>query len=532
MITTRYIADITPDMPVYSTDFLVIGSGIAGLFSALKAVDLGDVVVLTKKSIQDSNTGLAQGGIAAAIHEEDSPFLHLEDTLEAGAGLCDPTAVSVLVNDGPTRVQELMEIGARFDTRDGTVSLTREAAHSKARILHAADATGEAIRAALVARCQAQAIPIYENQFLIDLLTADEDCQGALVYDAVRQQKVVYLARAVILGTGGAGQLYRYTTNPEVATADGLGAAFRAGCLLTDMEFIQFHPTVLAHPARQRFLISEAVRGEGGILLDSQGERFMFSYDARGELAPRDIVARAIWNEMGKSERDCVYLDMRGITNVEQRFPNICRNCREWGIDPVQDLVPVSPAAHYMMGGIKSDVDGKTGILGLYSCGECACTGVHGANRLASNSLLEGIVFGDRIVRSAEEILWKRSVNFDRVVASFDSGWILEPYSGSDYVLPEEACRALKETMWKNVGIIRDHEGLKNAINTIDKLYARLTVGDQQLLYYEAVNMLTAGRIIAQSALWRRESRGAHFRRDYPRSDDLFWVKHLSFRTW
>jgi len=531
MITTRYIAGLTRDMPVYSTDFLVIGSGIAGLFSALKACALGQVTVLTKKTVQDSNTGLAQGGIAAAVHEEDSPFLHLEDTLEAGAGLCDAGAVHVLVTEGPLRVRELMEMGARFDTHNGSISLAREAAHSKARILHAADATGEAIRMALVEQCRAKSIPILENHFLIDILTADDGCQGVLAYDATKREKVAYLARAVVICTGGTGQLYKYTTNPEIATADGLAAGFRAGCELADMEFIQFHPTVLATPETQRFLISEAVRGEGGILLNSRQERFMPRYHSRAELAPRDVVARAIWNEIERTGAEYVYLDMRGIPRVAERFPNIYRNCRQRGFDITRDLIPVSPAAHYMMGGLSSDLNGQTRIFGLYCCGEVACTGVHGANRLASNSLLEGIVFGQRIVDSAEKILWKRNISFDEVFRSFDCEWVLQPYVGADYVTPGEALKQLKETMWDHVGIIRNERGLKIATRVVDDLYSRLTPGDDEILYYEVVNMLTTARTIIQAALWRRESRGAHFRQDYPEPNDLVWLKHLSFRA-
>lgn len=529
MITTRYIAGIGEDTPVYTTDFLIIGSGIAGLFTALKACNLGQVTVLTKKKVEDSNTGLAQGGIAAAVHEEDSPFLHLEDTLEAGAGLCDPAAVNVLVTEGPDRVRELMTIGARFDTVNGTVRLTREAAHSKARILHAADSTGEAIRRALVQKCREKSIPILEDHCLIDILTAGKRCEGALVYDAKQRQKVVFLARAVIICTGGAGQLYKYTTNPDIATADGLGAGFRAGCELTDMEFVQFHPTVLATAEPRRFLISEAVRGEGGILLNERGERFMPAYHPMAELAPRDVVARAIWSEMIKNGIDHVYLDMRSISNLTERFPNIYKNCLARGFNPTREVIPVSPAAHYMMGGIRTDLNGGTGVFGLYSCGEAACTGVHGANRLASNSLLEGIVFGQRIVNNAEEILWKNKVSFEEVLQAFDQDWVLVPYNGSDCVTPGQALQAIKETMWEYVGIVRDESSLKKAGSIIEDLYARLTMGEDELLYYQVVNMLITARVITQAALWRRESRGAHFRSDYPVPDDLIWLKHISF---
>lgn len=530
MIITRYIAAPDRDTPVVETDFLIVGGGIAGLFTALKAAPYGKVVVLTKKTIAESNTGLAQGGIAAAVHEEDSPFLHLEDTLEAGAGLCVIEAVDVLVREGPARVRELIEMGADFDMKDGSVSLTREGAHSRPRILHAADATGEAIRVALVKKCEENpAIDIIEDQFLVDILGNDssKECYGALVYDARRQSKLVYAAKATIIATGGAGQLYRYTTNPSVATADGLAAAFRAGCQLADMEFIQFHPTVLYSHDNQRFLISEAVRGEGGLLYNTRGERFMPSYHALEELAPRDIVSRALLNEMKETGSEYVYLDMSKIPRVSSRFPNIYRSCLEKGIDITRDYVPVSPAAHYTMGGIATSTGGETGIYALYCCGEAACTGVHGANRLASNSLLEGIVFGQRIVDNAEEILYRRHIAVDEIFANIDRNWVFTSQAGT--IEPPEAKAKLQAIMWENVGIIRNEEGLKQANLGIEEIYSNIAPGDDLLAYYEIINMITAARIIIQAALWRKESRGGHYRSDYPRRDDMRWLKHTSF---
>ena len=530
MNINRYIGVLEKDTPVVLSDFLVVGGGIAGLFTALKAAEYGSVTVLTKKSIIESNTGLAQGGIAAAVHEEDSPFLHLEDTLEAGAGLCNIEAVDVLVREGPERVHELMAVGTTFDMKDGSISLAREGAHSKARILHAADATGEEIRRALEVRCKDNPdIKIIEEQFLIDILTHNDkkECYGALVFDGQNNTQVAYLAKATIVATGGAGQLYKYSTNPDVATADGMAAAYRAGCSLSDMEFIQFHPTVLFSHETQRFLISEAVRGEGGLLYNYAGERFMSAYHHLEELAPRDVVSRAIVNECRKLNSEYVYIDMTVIPQAEKRFPNIFRNCLERGIDLRKDYVPVSPAAHYTMGGITTNTKGQTNIYGLYACGETACTGVHGANRLASNSLLEGIVFGHRIVSNTEEILYRSSIDVDTVFSSFAMEGVHIPGKGN--ISPAEARQALQNIMWENVGIIRNEEDLKIANFTINRLYNHLVKTGSSLEYYEVLNMLTVARIIVQAALWRKESRGGHYRRDYPRRDDLRWVNHMSF---
>ncbi|MBO8159745.1 L-aspartate oxidase [Thermosyntropha sp.] len=526
----RYISGWTKETPVVKTDFLIIGGGIAGLFTALKAASHGEVTVLIKKSIYESNTGLAQGGIAAAVHEEDSPFLHLEDTLEAGAGLCNIEAVDVLVREGPERVKELIDMGATFDMKDGSISLTREGAHSKPRILHAADATGEAIRSALAEKCQENPdIKIKENVFLIDILTdaGFKEVYGALVYDLNLKQNIIYLARAVVIATGGVGQLYKYTTNPGVATGDGMAAAFRAGCRLGDLEFIQFHPTVMFSRDTQRFLISEAVRGEGGVLYNCKGEAFMKKYHPLKDLAPRDIVARAILSEMMAESSEYVYLDMRSIPDVKNRFPNIYRTLKEKGIDLEKERVPVSPAAHYVMGGIVTDTMGQTGISGLYACGETACTGVHGANRLASNSLLEGIVFGHRIIDNAEEIMYRRHVKPEEIVAAINDDLVLKPAKRG--IEPSEAKKALQNIMWENVGIIRNERGLKDAHRKVEELWQKLTMGDNIVEYYETVNLLTIAHIVILAALWRKESRGGHYRSDYPNRDDIKWLKHTTF---
>lgn len=529
MIITRHIDLPGRDVFIDNVDFLIVGGGIAGLFTALKASAFGSVVVLAKKTLMDSNTGLAQGGIAAAVHEEDSPFLHLEDTLEAGAGLCNIDAVDVLVREGPHRVRELIEMGASFDMKDGSIDLAWEGAHSRARVLHAADATGEAIRFALVNRCEDHpGIRLLEDQFLVDILVNREgsECLGVLVYDVPRKKHMVYSAKAVIVATGGVGQLYKYTTNPRVATGDGAAACFRVGARLQDMEFIQFHPTVLFSLATQRFLISEAVRGKGAWLYNSRGERFMPRYHPLEEMAPRDVVSRAIVNEMNREQSAFVYLDMRRIPGVKGHFPNIYRTCLENGIDIEKDLVPVSPTAHFTMGGIATNTYGETGINGLFACGEAACTGVHGANRLASNSLLEGIVFGQRILYKAEEIMYRRQSSANDIQEGFDCGSV---FQGSGDIEPALAKIQLQNLMWENAGIIRHEKGLKHAYNEIERIYSSLAPGEDLVEYYEAVNMLTVARIIVQAAFWRQESRGGHYRSDFPNRDDLRWVKHLSF---
>lgn len=514
-------------IPLIYTDFLIVGSGIAGLFTALKAARYGKVTVLSKTGIEECNTGLAQGGIAAAVHKEDSPSLHMEDTLTAGAGICDAAAVKVLVEEGPERVRELIANGAQFDKKDGQISLTREGAHSRARILHVADATGEAIRQALVQSCHLQEnITFVENQFLMELIVDNQaaQCWGALIYDRNHKQKVAYISRAVILGTGGTGQLYKYTTNPEIATGDGMAAAYRCGAELSDLEFVQFHPTVFYSQETQRFLISESVRGEGGILYNLPGRRFMPDYHPLAELAPRDVVSRAILNEMKLTGSAFVYLDMRHVPDIKKRFPTIYATCLQQGIDISREYVPVSPAAHYTMGGIKTGLNGETNLAGLYACGEAACTGVHGANRLASNSLLEGIVFGQRIISNSSEIMQRELIKPEMA-----SAYIFETSfnpAGEDPVMIK---KALQEVMWQEVGIIRTASGLQKAREEISRLQEKLGGPDSLVTFYEVNNMLTLAALMVDACLWRKESRGGHFRSDYPGRDDAEWLKHKIF---
>ncbi|HWQ72960.1 MAG TPA: L-aspartate oxidase [Desulfitobacteriaceae bacterium] len=506
-------------MEVFSTEVLVLGSGIAGLYSAIKASEHFQVTVLTKKKIEESNTGHAQGGIAVAMDMDDSPALHYEDTLSAGAGLCDHESVKILVEEGQARVRELIEMGAYFDRSNGALAFTREAAHSRRRILHAqGDATGWEIERTLVEETRRRkGILVKEGRFVVDLLEdKGGDVLGVLIFVAETGKLEAYLAKAVIIATGGLGQLFGFTTNPDVATGDGIAAAYRAGAELMDMEFVQFHPTALVLPGFPRFLISEAVRGEGAHLINQNGERFMENMPGK-ELAPRDVVARAIWKEMNSGP---VFLDFKPIGEKHSlnRFPKIRQTCLEYGLDVLNTPVPVAPAAHYMMGGIRTNINGETNLANLYACGECACNGVHGANRLASNSLLDGLVFGARIVeriRAAGKCgmpSWQ-----DVFVARSLAAEACETKSGS---------RAdLQHLMWEMVGIIRDQDGMEKARRILETWeehnQTELNVEDM-----EFANMLCIGLAIDRAALARKESRGAHYRFDYPERSDRFWRKH------
>lgn len=504
---------------VHSTGVLVLGSGIAGLYTALKASEYFEVTVLTKKAIPESNTKHAQGGIAVALDQEDSPSLHYEDTLYAGAGLCESDSVRALVEDGPTCVEELIRMGARFDKLNGKLAFTREAAHSRRRILHAnGDATGEEIEKTLVSQTLGEErIIVKEEQFVLDLLKNDQgEVIGALSLNGKMQELEIYLAQAVVLATGGLGQLYCYTTNPEVATGDGMAAAYRAGAQLMDMEFVQFHPTALFIPGAPRFLISEAVRGEGARLLNAQGERFMEGIPGK-ELAPRDVVARAIWREQAKGE---VFLDFRpiGQEKVTQRFPLIYQTCLDYGINVLKDPLPVAPAAHYVMGGVRTDEKGRTSLPNLYACGECACNGVHGANRLASNSLLDGLVFGGRIV---EDIVNSSQATAHMIPQASDI--VIENVDFLERSKTHIDRKEIQDLMWEYVGIIREEEGLEKATKLIQK-WEHSFIPERNIEELELKNLLTIGGCIARAALAREESRGGHYRSDYPETsiNDLY----------
>ncbi|HHW43397.1 L-aspartate oxidase [Desulfofundulus thermobenzoicus] len=525
-MTVKYLVNFdTRQLPRENWDYVILGSGIAGLYTAHAASRHNRrVVVLTKHTVEDSNTDRAQGGIAAALGRSDSPALHLKDTLAAGAGLCDPEAVNVLVNEGPGRVRELMAMGAQFDTEDGRLALTREGAHSRRRILHAAgDATGAEIQRVLTEQARlARDIDVRENHLAVDLLVRDNVCYGVLALDQREGRLKAFYGRAVVLATGGIGQLFNHSTNPEVATGDGIALAYRAGAEVMDMEFIQFHPTVLSLPGAPRFLISEAVRGEGAYLRNRYGERFMPRYHELAELAPRDVVVRAILAEMAGSAADKVFLDLSHLDPemIRQRFPTISRTLAGYGVDITRDPVPVAPAAHYMMGGVKTNLHGETSIERLYACGEVACQGVHGANRLASNSLLDGLVFGGRIVERVEATPAVPVECPDFSCRAMDE-------SGELNVA--ELRKNIQNVMGKYVGPMRTAEGLEKALAFFEKweqLEGRHAGSVEEMI---TRNMLLVGQLVAQAALMRTESRGGHYRRDYP-EPRARWQKHIILR--
>lgn len=508
-----------------NTDFLIIGAGIAGLRAAITLAEAGRVLVVTKEALGESNTQYAQGGIAVAISGAEDVALHFEDTLAAGDGLVDPVAARVLVEEGPARVDELLRWDTRFDRyktgeHAGELMLTREGAHSRNRILHAnGDATGREIGRALLAHATAtRGITLLPWTLLTDLVTADGRVVGARLLDESGGIQTVR-ARAVLLASGGAGQVYSDTTNPAVATGDGIAAAHAAGAELADMEFYQFHPTALSLPGVPRFLLSEALRGEGAWLVNAAGERFMHRYHPLLELAPRDVVARAITREGigGKP----VYLDMRHVTEIDPdtRFPGISAFLHQHGLDLSRDLIPVRPAAHYLMGGVRTDVDGRTSLPGLYAAGEVACTGVHGANRLASNSLLEGLVFG---ARAAESMREQRNT----AVAEIPEQTPVADGNGS---LPqvEDAIRGLQQQMWEHAGLLRDAALLTSVDLTPAAAYVHAAPTAQWTRRdYEARSLAHVARAIVLSALAREESRGAHYRNDFPQRDDARFGTH------
>ena len=508
-------------------DFLVIGSGIAGLRAALTLAESGDVVVLTKADATESNTGYAQGGIAAALGPDDSPELHARDTLAAGDGLCDAEAVDVLVREGPKYVGELLTWGAAFDRgADGAPALAHEAAHSVRRVLHAHDATGREIGRLLWSRVSVHPrIRVLQDTHATELVTADGACIGAR-YVSGRADAGSIIAARTLLATGGAGQVFRETTNPPVATGDGMAMAAEAGARVTDLEFVQFHPTVMNVKGAQRFLLSEALRGEGAHLVNDAGERFMTRYEPAGELASRDLVSRAIVREMERTAAP-VYLSMAHLNHdfVRERFPTITAACARAGLDVATDRIPVSPAAHYIMGGVETDLEGRTSVDALFAAGEVACTGVHGANRLASNSLLEGLVFGARAAgamtaparpaqfRHADVVTWTPDA---RLLPTFDVP------SADD----------VRGVMWCDCGLLREGRGIEQAISRLERWYAYVRAARTARLadadFRRVSSIVTVGLLIARAALRREESRGGHFRSDFPSRDDINWHKHVS----
>jgi L-aspartate oxidase len=506
-------------------DFLVIGSGIAGLRAAISLADRGDVVVLTKADPRESNTGYAQGGIAAAIGADDSAALHGKDTMAAGDGLCNPDAVDVLVREGPRYVRELIEWGAAFDRdADGSPSLTREGAHSVRRVLHARDATGRELGRVLWSRVSANArIRVIDDALASELIVRDGGCLGARYLTGNGNQSTATAAQT-LLATGGAGQVYRETTNPAIATGDGIAMAAVAGARVSDLEFVQFHPTVLTVEGFPRFLLSEALRGEGARLVNEAGEAFMTRYEPAGDLASRDLVSRAMVSESERTGAP-VYLTMAHLDAdyVRRRFPTIAEACAQVGLDLATDSIPVSPAAHYVMGGVETDLDARTSIRGLLAAGEVACTGVHGANRLASNSLLEGLVFGARAAAAMTDA---------------PRAAVLRPCDVTEWPAIRQSSEQLpvadqvRDLMWRHAGLLRQRKSLEHAVARLDAwadAVARAASDRHGNHEFRRVHSLvTVGLLIARAALRRQESRGGHFRTDFPLHDDLHWKKHVS----
>ncbi len=536
------------ELPTDEFDVIVVGAGAAGLYTALCLPPQLRVALITKNTLSLSASDWAQGGIAAVVAPEDSTELHIADTLQAGADLCDYGAVKFLIENAAACIANLVDMGVAFDRHKGDLAMTLEAAHSRRRVLHAADTTGRAVVTTLVEQVLARDnIQVLAPALVLDLWTEDQQCHGVCL--AYQNQIFWQPAKAVILATGGGGQVFAQTTNPVISTGDGVAIAHRAGAVLRDLEFVQFHPTALTHPGAPRFLISEAVRGEGAHLVDRHGHRFAFDYDPAGELAPRDVVSRAIFSHLQKTEADPatanVWLDLRPIApdKIQYRFPNIIRVCQNWGIDLFTQPIPVAPAAHYWMGGVETDVDNRTAIAGLYTVGETASTGVHGANRLASNSLLECLVFGAQFRsidlsgdRRGERPFAPTSDLQTITIAPTDVAWI-------------EQCReSLRKLVWQSAGIVREQVKLDSAIDQVtqwqtefqqlpaSKLLLEFDPGDRASFQTEAdfhnirawselYNLLTVAALLLKSATFRTESRGGHYRSDYPDTLDA-WRFH------
>jgi L-aspartate oxidase len=499
------------------TDFIVIGSGIAGLRVSIELASSGaKVTVLTKDKASESNTEYAQGGVAVVLSDDDKASLHEEDTLIAGAGLCDVEAVNTLVTEGTIYIQQLIDWGTEFDRESGKLIFTQEAAHSRRRILHAhGDSTGKEIVRALIARArQEKSIVLMPFANTESLIVSDGRCIGVRFLDPILKSPREIFAKAVILCTGGAGQLYQHTTNPPVATGDGMAMAYFAGAEMADMEFVQFHPTALNLEKAPRFLLSEAMRGEGGILRNAQGERFMSRYDERLELAPRDIVSRSIVSEIRRTGTRTAYLDMTALDEefLKHRFPKIYEVCKSYSLNIAKDMLPVSPASHYCMGGIRTDLHGRSTLAGLYAAGEVTCTGVHGANRLASNSLLEGLVFGARAGKAAIADCSELAVRISKTEE-------MSIQNANADEINVAVKKRVKRVMWERVGIARDENSLNRALTEFRQI-------EKANLSTSSRNFVTLAKLIAKSALWREESRGGHFRDDFPNRNDEQWDKH------
>lgn len=526
----RYLIPFHPkEMPHFFTDVLIVGSGLAGLRAAI-AVDPGmTVLVVTKDRVDESNSAYAQGGIAGVMAPEDRFENHVADTLRAGGELCDPQVVEMVVQEGPQRIRELMQWDTRFDTQAGEIVLGREGGHSHHRIVHAlGDATGKEVMRAMIAWTRKlRHVRLWENTFTLDLLTHEGICRGALIEDQKHGLMLVW-AKQTILCSGGAGQLYRESTNPSVATADGHAVAFRAGAELRDMEFMQFHPTVLYIAGSSRSLITEAIRGEGAYLVDRSGYRFMLDYDERGELAPRDVVSQAIVSQMEKTRHPCVFLDLSHLDPrfVRSRFPGINDTCGKFGIDITKDRIPVRPGAHYMVGGVTVDLEGRTTLPGLWAAGEVTSTGLHGANRLASNSLLESMVYGAHAGLGASRAASQTDDDFHAL--PLENLAVEEPSERLDL---EDIRNSLKSLMWRSVGVRRSKPDLVEALNTIATWQRYVLLRQfREPAGWELQNMLAIARVVTQAALQRDESRGVHYRTDAPQVDDENWRKRIAFR--
>lgn len=509
-------------------DYIIVGSGIAGLFSALLAKDNGKVLVITKSDINTSNTRYAQGGIAASIGRNDSPELHYQDTIAAGAGLCDPEAVRILVDEAAESIADLIRLGVPFDTVNGEIALTKEAAHSVPRILHAGgDATGEHIETTLSGQVRRSRIKILEYCLATEIMMEDGRVSGVKVLDIRSGSTEEFYGHFLILATGGGGRLYKYTTNSEVATGDGIALAYEAGAEISDMEFFQFHPTAIRLPGVPPFLISEAVRGEGGVLRNVEGNRFMPDYAPEAELAPRDVVARAIVAEMKKTGSDRVFLDVTHLSPslITARFPTIYSFCLEHGLDITKGLIPVAPAAHYMMGGVKTNTWGETNVPGLFADGETACTGLHGANRLASNSLMETLVFARRIIQRTRDLVHSK----EKPDAPHSSDTLKLPSREKAKTAMFLSVSNLQSLMWDSVGIIRSGGPLLESVNTLAAWQRDVAGKGCDRTSCERNNLIITGRLIAEAALRREESRGAHYRTDYPQPSPA-WERHIIFK--
>lgn len=517
--------------PHVFTDVLIIGSGVAGLSAAMQAAKHGSVLVVTKDKIDENNTTYAQGGIAVVLSDKDSVVRHTKDTLSAGQGLCNAATVKIIVSEGSKRVNELIEWGAEFDREDDKLIFTQEGGHCFPRIIRAqGDSTGREVEHTIIRVVKENKnIKIFEHTFAIDLIIKDSICHGAVVWHAKKGNTLIW-AKQTILATGGCGQVYRETTNPDVATGDGLAMAYRAGAALQDMEFVQFHPTTLYIAGAVRFLITETVRGEGGILRNKKGERFMPNYHPQAELAPRDVVSQSILKEMQKTDHTHVYIDVRHIPRerLYARFPKVKEICASFGIDIAKDLIPVRPSAHYMIGGIKVNRFSGTTIKQLYACGEVACTGMHGANRLGSNSLLEGLVTG--YTAGADACKSIQRANRELLPYTIHESVGLSKISWLDL---DDIRNSLKSLMWRDAGIERDERHLLQAEEMIEMWCSY--VMDKEFSNptgWKLQNMLLVSSLIVASARKRKESRGVHHRTDYPVMDNVHWKKHIVIKQY